>query len=102
MIRRADGDIRVVDFDDHGLASPAYDIAAYAANAISGRPGDLDRALAARDAMIDAYGTRPPDLDWYLAAAVLRRAPSPFRLQKRTWPERVATIVDAAEAVLAA
>jgi hypothetical protein len=102
MIRRADGGVRVLDFDEHCLASPAYDLAAYVANAVSGRPGDLARARDARDALVEAYGTRPSDLDWYLAAAVLRRAPSPFRLQKRTWPARVAAIVGAAEAVLEA
>lgn len=102
MIRRADGEIRVVDFDEHCLASPAYDLAGYVANVISGRPGDLERALAAGEVLVAAYGTRPADLDWYLAAAVLRRAPSPFRLQKRTWPERVTSIVEAAEAVMGA
>ena len=92
----------MLDFDEHCLASPAYDLAAYVANAVSGRPGDLARARAARGALVEAYGSRPSDLDWYLAAAVLRRAPSPFRLQKRTWPARVAAIVAAAEAVLEA
>jgi hypothetical protein len=75
-------------------------VASYAANVVSGRPGDLERADAALDALLSGYGGRPADLDWYLAALLLRRAPSPFRLHKRRWPERLGAMVAAAEEVL--
>jgi aminoglycoside phosphotransferase (APT) family kinase protein len=93
------GTLAVLDFDEACLAAPALDLAAYAANLVSGRPGDLDRARQALDVLVDGYGTRPRGLEWYLAATLVRRAPSPFRLHKRRWPERVTAIVDAAEAV---
>ena len=101
IIRTPAGGIRVLDFDDCCMASPSLDLASYIANAVSGREGDLAVALDARDALLDAYGVAPADLTWHVAVAVLRRAPSPFRLQKRPWPERLARIVEAAEAVCA-
>jgi len=67
---------------------------------VSGRPGDLDRADAALDALLGGYGQRPDDVEWYLAALLVRRAPSPFRLHKKRWPERLAAMVAAAEEVL--
>lgn len=90
----------VVDFDEVCRAEPALDVAAYAANVVSGRPGDLEYALQALDAVVGGYGHRPRHLRWHLAATLLRRAPSPFRLQKKDRPDRVAAIVAAAEAVL--
>jgi phosphotransferase family enzyme len=90
----------VVDFDEVCRAAPALDVAAYAANLVSGRPGDLEHAFEALEATISGYGHRPEHLRWHLAATLLRRAPSPFRLQKKDWPDRIAAIVSAAEAVL--
>jgi hypothetical protein len=95
-----DGALAILDFDEACLAPAAFDVASYAANVVSGRPGDLERADAALDALLGGYGERPADVDWYLAALLLRRAPSPFRLHKRRWPERVEAMVAAAEAVL--
>jgi hypothetical protein len=95
-----DGALAVLDFDEACLASPALDVAAYAANLVSGRAGDLGRADAALAALLEGYGERPVDLDWHYAAALMRRAPSPFRLCKRRWPQRMAAIVAAAEEVL--
>jgi hypothetical protein len=95
-----DGALAILDFDEACLAPAAYDVASYAANVVSGRPGDLERADAALDALLGGYGGRPADLDWYLAALLLRRAPSPFRLHKRRWPERLGAMVAAAEQVL--
>ena len=46
------------------------------------------------------YGERPEHVDWYLAALLLRRAPSPFRLHKKRWPQRLESMVAAAEEVL--
>ncbi|MEA2269156.1 MAG: hypothetical protein QOC64_1766 [Solirubrobacteraceae bacterium] len=96
-----DGALAVLDFDEACLAPPALDVAAYAANLVSGRPGDLDAAEPALEALLDGYGDRPEGLRWYLAASIARRAPTPFRRHKRRWPERMASILDAAEAVLA-
>jgi hypothetical protein len=94
------GALAVLDFDEACLAPPALDIACYAANLVSGRAGDLGRADAALAALLEGYGARPADLEWHYAAALMRRAPSPFRLCKRRWPQRMATIVAAAEEVL--
>jgi hypothetical protein len=95
-----DGAIAVLDFDEACLAPRALDVASYAANLVSGRPGDLARADAALEALLDGYGARPEGLDWYFAASLLRRAPSPFRLHKRRWLDRTESIVAAAAAVL--
>ncbi len=101
MLQRDDGSVALLDFDDTCDAPAALDVAGYAANIVSGRPGDLDRARIALEALVAAYGSRPDGLDWYLATAILRRAPSPFRLQKHNWPDRLESIIAAAEAVVA-
>ena len=90
----------MLDFDEACLAPRALDVASYAANLVSGRPGDLARAGAALGALLEGYGERPEGLPWYLSASLLRRAPSPFRLHKRRWLQRTESIVAAAEAVL--
>ena len=95
-----EGALAVLDFDEACLAPRALDVASYAANLVSGRPGDLAYADAALGALLDGYGERPEGLPWYLSASLLRRAPSPFRLHKRRWLERTESIVAAAEAVL--
>ncbi|MEA2324266.1 MAG: hypothetical protein QOD81_4116, partial [Solirubrobacteraceae bacterium] len=64
--------------------------------------GDLEAAEPALEALLDGYGARPEGVRWYLAASIARRAPTPFRRYKRRWPERMARILDAAEAVLPA
>jgi hypothetical protein len=94
------GALAVLDFDEACLAAPALDVASYAANLVSGRPGDLQRAEAALEVLLDAYGARPEGLRWHMAALLLRRTPSPFRLYKKRWRERVEAIVTAAEEVL--
>jgi hypothetical protein len=95
-----DGALAILDFDEACLAPAALDVASYAANVVSGRPGDLGRADAALDALLGGYGERPEGLHWYLAALLLRRAPSPFRLHKKRWPQRIEAMVAAAEEVL--
>lgn len=95
-----EGAMAVLDFDEACLAPRALDVASYAANLVSGRPGDLGRADAALTALLDGYGAAPEGLHWYLAASLLRRAPSPFRLHKKRWTARTESIVAAAEAVL--
>jgi hypothetical protein len=95
-----DGALAVLDFDEACLAPRALDVTSYAANLVSGRPGDLARADAALASLLDGYGAPPQALHWYLAAALLRRSPSPFRLHKRRWLQRTEAIVSSAEAVL--
>jgi aminoglycoside phosphotransferase (APT) family kinase protein len=95
-----DGALAVLDFDEACFAPRALDVASYAANLVSGRRGDLARADAALAALLEGYGPAPEGLHWYLAASLLRRAPSPFRLHKRRWLQRTDAIVGAAEAVL--
>ena len=94
------GAIAVLDFDEACRAPRALDVTSYAANLVSGRPGDLARADAALTSLLAGYGAPPHALHWYLAVALLRRAPSPFRLHKRNWLHRTEAIVAAAEAVL--
>jgi aminoglycoside phosphotransferase (APT) family kinase protein len=95
-----DGAMAVLDFDEACLAPRALDVTSYAANLVSGRPGDLARADGALASLLDGYGAPPHALHWYLAAALLRRSPSPFRLHKRWWLQRTESIVASAEAVL--
>jgi hypothetical protein len=95
-----EGALAVLDFDEACMAAPALDVAAYAANLVSGRTGDLEAARDALGALLQGYGAAPHGLDWYLAASIARRAVTPFRLHKRRWPQRVASILDAAEAVV--
>jgi hypothetical protein len=91
-------DLVVVDVDELCAAAPAQDLAWYAAHTARGRPDDLERARETLEALCDGYGTRPAGLEWHLAAAILARAPFPFRRQDPDWPERVEALVAAAGA----
>jgi Ser/Thr protein kinase RdoA (MazF antagonist) len=102
QLLEVDGQLVVLDFDQACLAAPALDVAGYAANLVSGRPGDPEHAADALDALLDGYGSRPDGVEWHLAVTTLRRASSPFRLHKKDWPQRMAAILDAAEAMVAA
>jgi len=93
--------LHVVDFDSVCRAGAALDPATFGANLVGGRPGDLAAALEALESLLAGYGCEPPDLDWHFAAALVLRTPSPFRLWKRHWPERIESIVESAEQVLA-
>lgn len=99
MVRIADGSLVVLDFDEVCAAAPAYDVASYIANVAGGRDGDAERAARVMDGILAGYGQRPDALGWYLAAVSLRRARSPFRLQKSKWPARVESGVALAEEV---
>ncbi len=88
------------DFDELGAGAAAHDLATYAANRVSGRPGDFQAAMEVLDAICDGYGSRPPALEWHLAVAILRRTGTAFRNQKKDWPERTARLVTAAEQAL--
>lgn len=92
--------LAVLDFDHLCSAAPALDLASFAANLVGGRSGDLDHARIALAALLAGYGTTPPGLRWHLAAAITRRAASPFRLWKKRWPERAEGILRDAERVL--
>jgi ATP-binding cassette, subfamily B, bacterial len=94
-------DIAVVDFDQMCLAAPALDVATYAADVVRGRDRDLDEVHAVLEPLLSGYGSRPADLDWHLAAAILGRAAHPFHRQVPGWRERVEAMVTAAEGVRA-
>lgn len=96
------GRLRVVDTDTLCVAPPAHDLAAFAANLVSGRDGDEEDALAALREVVAGHGVRPAGLDWYLAAAVMRRVDRPLRRLKRRWPERTLRTLAAAERLLGA
>lgn len=100
LLCRTDGSLIALDFDELCIAAPAYDVAGYVANVAGGRPGDGPRAAAVLDALLAGYGTRPDAFNWYLTVALLRRARSPFRLQKAKWPQRVAAGIALAEEAL--
>jgi ATP-binding cassette, subfamily B, bacterial len=87
----------LTDFDSMCGAPAALDVASYVAYLVRGDAGDLDAALAALDLVVEGYGNRPEGLPWYLATAILRRTPHPFRHQDERWPERIEEMVTAAE-----
>ena len=96
----ADG-LVLIDLDRVCAAPAALDPSSFAAHLVNeGRP-DLDAARVALEGLLGGYGGRPPGMSWYLATAILRRAPNPFRTLHEQWPDRVASIVDAAADALA-
>ena len=95
---RAGGDVYVLDLDSLCVASPALDLAEYAAGAAE---AGAETAAAARDRLLAGYGARPGGLDWHLSAAILVRASHPFHKAAPAWMERVEELVAAAEEVRA-
>lgn len=93
----AGAELAMVDVDTLCLASPALDLASYAANLAAGRPGDLDDIGRVLDRLAGAYGVRPADLDWYLAAIVLRRLDRGLRRYKSDWPARTERLLATVE-----
>lgn len=89
--------LALTDFDTICRAPAALDLATFAANLVSGRPGDEERAVAVLDALVEGYGRRPADLSWHLAAALLRRVDRPLRRAKRDWVARCEALVEVAE-----
>jgi hypothetical protein len=87
----------ITDFDSICSAPAALDVASYLAHLVRGDAADLDAALTALDLVLEGYGERPEGLSWYLATAILRRSPHPFRHQDEHWPERIEEMVTAAE-----
>jgi ABC-type glutathione transport system ATPase component/Ser/Thr protein kinase RdoA (MazF antagonist) len=99
LLVRPDG-LAAIDFDAMCLAPAALDPATYGAYLVLGDPSDLDAATEVLEQLLEGYGDRPLGLEWYLATCILRRAPRPFRYLDEHWPERVAGMVAASEAVL--
>jgi hypothetical protein len=99
LLRLADG-VGVIDFDGMRAAADALDPATFAAHLVRGRPGDLERAAAALESVIQGYGSRPRDLAWYWAAQILRRSTFPFRDLDARWPEKVEAMIGSARAAL--
>jgi ABC-type multidrug transport system fused ATPase/permease subunit len=100
LLVQPDG-LAVLDLDDLCVAAPALDHATYAAHLVDGNGPGLDAARAALASLATGYGRTPGDLDWHLAAALVCRAPAPFRRFRPDWPERVEGHVAAAEEALA-
>jgi hypothetical protein len=102
QVMRDDGELALIDFDEMCAAPPAFDLANYAAHFIRGADGEVALARSALIDLVDGYGERPPDLDWYFASCILRRTPFPFRYLDDHWPERVRAMTAAAESALVA
>jgi Ser/Thr protein kinase RdoA (MazF antagonist) len=93
-------ELSLVDFDAMSAAPAAVDLATYAAYVVLGGGGDLDRAQAVLEDLLEGYGERPEALTWYLSTCILRRSPRPFRYLDEHWPARVESMVAASEAAL--
>jgi aminoglycoside phosphotransferase (APT) family kinase protein len=92
----------VIDLDTLCLAPAAFDFAAYATNVVSGRSDDLAHLRAVLTALVVSSDVVPEDLDWFVAATLLRRVDRAVRRMKRDWPERTVELVSTLEATLAA
>jgi hypothetical protein len=90
----------LIDLDLLGSAPAALDLANYAGHLIPRDAPDLAAALTVLESLVEGYGSRPPWLEWYLAASILRRSRVPFRNFERDWPEQTECLVAAAEAAL--
>lgn len=90
----------LLDLDRLCRAAAAYDLACFASHAVFGRLGDREVLDTTVDSLVRGYGTRPPGLEWYLSACLLRRAAVPFRFQDEHWPEAATQLVHLAREVL--
>jgi hypothetical protein len=95
------GTLTVTDVDNACQAPAALDLASFAANVMSGRVGDAEHSDAVLGELL-ARRAAPPALEWFYAAAVLRRCDRPFRRQKKHWPEKSSAILDHVERVTVA
>jgi len=87
----------ILDFDEMCAAAPALDLATFGAHLARGEADDSREVAQALDSLAEGYGGRPDDLGWYVATAILRRAPFPFRYLEEHWPERIRELVGTAE-----
>jgi hypothetical protein len=101
QILEHDGELALVDFDRMCAASPALDLANYAARMMICRTSNVATAREALELLLDGYGWRFENMSWYIATAILRRAHVPCRGQADS-PMRVERIVHAVESALAA
>jgi hypothetical protein len=92
--------ITILDFDDLCLASPALDLATYAADVVRGRAADERVVATVLTSLLEGYGRRPAGLEWHLATVILARAAHPFQRQTVAWRQRTAAMVAMAERVL--
>ena len=96
-----DDGLVLIDLDRACVAPAALDASSFAAHVVDEGRSDLDAARLALERLLAGYGARPPGMSWYLATAILRRSPTPFRALHEQWPDRVASLVDAAADALA-
>jgi len=99
QLLESDGELGVIDFDGFCRSPAARDLASFTA-ALVEEPDDLPKAAAALDVLVDAYGSRPPGVTWYLATYLLRRTRRPFTRLKEGWPDAIEERVRAAELAL--
>ena len=103
-----DGTVGVVDMDRARRGDPRVDVANFIAHLerdTLDSKVESDVAQRLRDALIEGYEETVQQslrggLESYVAAALLRLAPSPFRTRQRDWPERLAAILGRAESLL--
>jgi hypothetical protein len=98
LLVTGDGGLVVTDVDNACQAPAALDLASFAANLVSGRDGDDERAYAVLSALVASHGA-PPGLAWHFAVALLRRCDRPFRRWKKRWPQKSLNILTMAEEV---
>ena len=102
------GGLALVDFDRAVLGDPLRDLATFVAHLESGSAeGRLPEAVcaAAEKGLLEGYrsagGTVDPvRFQWQCAAALIRRAPHPFRSRAPEWPSATDTLVARASARL--
>ncbi|HSK10256.1 MAG TPA: phosphotransferase [Vicinamibacterales bacterium] len=100
--------INVVDLDRAGLGDPRVDLASFLGrlewDALDGRL-DAGTARGLGDAFLGGYEEATGrslrgGLEPFVAAALLRLAPHPFRMRHPDWPARVAAVLGRSEALL--
>lgn len=96
LLQRSEG-LALLDLDDVCAAPAALDLATYAAHLAEGGSSHLEAVMEVLAGLVDGYGARPPDLDWYLATSLLLRAPTPFRRFEPDWPARIEAMLDITE-----
>jgi hypothetical protein len=99
QLLESNGELGVIDFDGFCSSPPARDLASFTA-ALVEAPDDLESAATALDALVDAYGRRPPGVAWYLATYLLRRTRRPFTRLQDDWSDAVEERLRAAELAL--
>jgi len=99
QLLESDGELGVIDFDGFCRSPAARDLASFTA-ALVEEPDDLPRAAAALEVLVDAYGSRPPGVAWYLVTYILKRTRRPFTRLEEGWPGAIEERVRAAELAL--